>query len=407
MLNRGLFAINLQKEEDLVWLQTKCWHIDHSPVLMKPWTPLFDASKERVDIIPIWVKLPALPLHFWDLYHFRRIGDILGTFLEADLSFLETKEKKVARILVNLNIREGLAESIILEWGPDPITQILDYENVPFRCRRCHVYGHPAVSCKLQVRSHMGNRRNGVRDAFDKPSEMPHEVFGPSQSSAEDLDSDLPVEELIVPVSGVVEDFLEQPVQSSIPVEEKAVGDPSGPGNPSLPLLSNVNLFLNNVSIHGFDWLDGLRKLSLAGQSDFHMPSVSNEVFKGLGSFVVAPCSNFDPVQPLIVNSDCDIIKPVIMEAPSPSVVSPVSANCSEESCHSPQDSLESGYFLRSCQKPVQGLGKNSSVVRKGKGRKTNLSKAQSRAKEDLLGGTQISIEKALRAEMALKKGRL
>ena len=140
LLNRGWFAINMQTEEDAGWLLSKCWHIDHSPVLMKPWNPLFDASKERVDIIPVWVKLPALPLHFWDIYHFRRIGDILGQFLEADLSFLETKVKRVARILVNLNIREGLAESIILEWGPDPITQILDYENIPFRCRRCHVH---------------------------------------------------------------------------------------------------------------------------------------------------------------------------------------------------------------------------------------------------------------------------
>ena len=187
-------------------------------------------------------------------------------------------------------------------------------------------------------------------------------------------------------------------------VDDTAIGDPFGFGNPKPPLLSNINLFLNNVSIHGFDWIDGLRNLSLSGQSDLHMPPVSNEVFKGLGSF---PCSNIDPVQPLIVSSEFDFVKNVSLEAPSPPVVFPASVICSEESCHSPQDSLESGYFLRSCQKPVQGLGKNSSVVRKGRGRKTNLSKAQSRAKEDMLGGTQISIEKALRAEMALKKGRI
>ena len=78
-------------------------------MLLKPWSLLFDASKERVDVVPVWVRLPALPLHFWDLYHFRRIGDMLGTFLEADLSFLESREKKVARILVNLNVREGIS----------------------------------------------------------------------------------------------------------------------------------------------------------------------------------------------------------------------------------------------------------------------------------------------------------
>jgi len=104
------------------------------------------------------VQLPALPLHFWDLYHFRRIGNILGVFLEADLSFLETHQKQVACILVNINIREGLAETINLDWGPVIIPQILDYENVPFRCRRCHAYGHPVSECSLPVRTYFGGR---------------------------------------------------------------------------------------------------------------------------------------------------------------------------------------------------------------------------------------------------------
>ena len=99
------------------------------------------------------------------MYHFRRIGDILGTFLEADLSFVETKEKKVARILVNINLREGLAESINLDWGPVIIPQILDYENVPFRCRRCHVYGHMVSECNLSGQSLNGSRRKGPRIA--------------------------------------------------------------------------------------------------------------------------------------------------------------------------------------------------------------------------------------------------
>ena len=92
-----------------------------------------------MDVLPIWVRLPALPLHFWDMYRFKRIGDILGTFLEADLSFVETKVKKVARILVNINLREGLAESINLDWGPVIIPQILDYEkcSIPLQTLSC------------------------------------------------------------------------------------------------------------------------------------------------------------------------------------------------------------------------------------------------------------------------------
>ena len=68
-----------------------------------------------------------------------------------DLSFLETKMRKVARILVSLNVREGLAEDMMLSWGPYVIKQTLDYENVPFRCRNFHAYGHPISDCKISV----------------------------------------------------------------------------------------------------------------------------------------------------------------------------------------------------------------------------------------------------------------
>ena len=82
MLNRGWFAINLEKEEDFRWIQTKSWHIDHSPVLLKPWHPLFDASKERVDVIPIWVRLPAASPSFLGFVSFqanwRYFGDLFG-----------------------------------------------------------------------------------------------------------------------------------------------------------------------------------------------------------------------------------------------------------------------------------------------------------------------------------------
>ena len=135
MLNRGWFAFKFKKEEELRRILNKHWHLNHAPVLLKTWHTMFDASRERVDVSPIWVRLPALPLHYWEPHHFKQIGDILGTFLEADLSYLETLEQKVARILVSINLREGLTERINLIRGPEVISQPLDYENVSFRCR--------------------------------------------------------------------------------------------------------------------------------------------------------------------------------------------------------------------------------------------------------------------------------
>ena len=205
MLNRGWFAINLTKEEDLCWIQSKSWHINHTPVLLKSWNPMFDASKERVDEIFIWVRMPALPLHFWDFFHFRRIGYILGTFLEADLSFLETHEKKVAHILVNIDIREGLAESINMDWGPEIIPQTLDYENVPFRCKRCHAYGHPALDFPLPKHAHFGFRRKGAAVLGKGQPEKKDESYGLAQNVVEEHASIPVFEEPIIVSSGRAE----------------------------------------------------------------------------------------------------------------------------------------------------------------------------------------------------------
>ena len=76
--------------------------------------PLFDADTERLDTIPVWVRLLGLPWELWNPESLSDIGNALGTFIEVDLSYQQTKIKKVARILVSLNIRTSLREYLNL-----------------------------------------------------------------------------------------------------------------------------------------------------------------------------------------------------------------------------------------------------------------------------------------------------
>ena len=93
-------------------------------------------------------------------------------------------------------------------------------------------------------------------------------------------------------------------------------------------------------------------------------------------------------------------------EEPASDVFELVPESSPEAFSSSPSESTDLGYFLRSGKKPTTGLGKVSPPVRRGRGRKTNISKAQSRAKVDMREGKQQTIEKALRAEKARNKGR-
>jgi len=48
----------------------------------------------------------------------------------------------LARILVHLDTKEGLVESYLLQMGTITRRQILDYDGIPFRCRKYHEVGH-------------------------------------------------------------------------------------------------------------------------------------------------------------------------------------------------------------------------------------------------------------------------
>jgi hypothetical protein len=62
----------------------------------------------------------------------KEIGSSLKTFYEANLSFLDSRVTTLAPILVGIEIKEGLAESIMLKKGNLEVNQVLDYEGIPF-----------------------------------------------------------------------------------------------------------------------------------------------------------------------------------------------------------------------------------------------------------------------------------
>lgn len=65
----------------------------------------------------------------------------MGESVRASLS------QTVAKIIVKIDLQQGLFESIELVVGDRLYTQALDNINVPFRCARCHFYGHVVVDC--------------------------------------------------------------------------------------------------------------------------------------------------------------------------------------------------------------------------------------------------------------------
>ncbi|KAF9605371.1 hypothetical protein IFM89_016924 [Coptis chinensis] len=110
---------------------------------------------------PIHVSVPntAQNEHIWDLPKDRinkanmwRIGAELGTVMEVDLSCPPEFNKLVARVRVELDIKERLSkdQKVKLETG-ETITVRLKYEKLEVFCFFCVVIGHDQYTCRIRA----------------------------------------------------------------------------------------------------------------------------------------------------------------------------------------------------------------------------------------------------------------
>jgi len=380
-LCRNWVAFYFHSEEQAQLILRQNWSIDGSPMLIKPWSPLFDASRERVDIIPIWVRLPALPLQFWEEEHFQSIGNLLGEFLESDKSYLDSKQRKMARILVKINVREGLGDEVDLAMGPFRHTQKIDYENVPFRCRRCHVYGHLVADCKLPLRTRNHKMAKGKQVQVQDPLSIQERGQSEPVEGAGEL--------------ALREAHLEGPrvrgcdsraYKTTRPIRKGSCMNwvhPTLPlvfptGIPSTPCTSLSSLLQNlNLNLESNKWLESL--------------NASHPVSNPLTLKALELEDNPPEVTPLSGLNIPD--KPVL----------------SGKGKGQLGNLVPSRYLLRSktVLNPAGGLGLEPPVEGRGRGRKSFISKAKNKAKRDMMAGKQQSIERALRASRTQDLGSL
>lgn len=177
---QGLVCFLLKSTEEAQCILQRNWCIDSSSLALKMWTPLFDANWERLNIAPICVHLPWLPLDYCSPWVLKDIGNSLEDFSEVDISFKTASEMTVTWILGWLDAREGLVEEMEIERGTVIIIQRLDYEGVPFICHHYYQYGHLSNQCHLPFRTKDGlkyprdsNKGTLFMERVEKPTPSP------------------------------------------------------------------------------------------------------------------------------------------------------------------------------------------------------------------------------------------
>jgi hypothetical protein len=149
-VGRGYFVFEFISEEDrdLVF-RNGPYFMGTQGLYLNKWTPDFNPLVDTPKEVPVWVRLPNLPMHCWDFESLQRIGNGVGKFIDkAD----NKGQYTCARICVEVDLEAGLPEAVKLTVGSWTHYQKLDYEHLPFKCRNCQEYGHFQRNCpKLQA----------------------------------------------------------------------------------------------------------------------------------------------------------------------------------------------------------------------------------------------------------------
>lgn len=148
-VGKGFFVFVFESSEDRSLIfRNGPYFMGPQGLYLNQWNPDFDPSQDVPSAVPVWVRLPHLPLHCWNQKSFQTIGNALGKFIDQAA---RRDQYSCARICVEVDLEEGLPEAIKLTVAGWTHIQELDYEQLPFKCRHCHGYGHFAKNCKKKA----------------------------------------------------------------------------------------------------------------------------------------------------------------------------------------------------------------------------------------------------------------
>ncbi|KAJ6376465.1 hypothetical protein OIU76_025586 [Salix suchowensis] len=159
----GWLVYKFQNEADkLVVLRGGPYIIYGRTLILKEMPEYFDFNSEEMSIVPVWIKLPNLPLKCWSSNCLSKIASVIGKPILSDKSTSSMARLSYARILVEIDIFNDLPQSIdiCLPNGCSLAQQVV-YETLPKFCKHCRVPGHLLETCTMSPNVKGGDSAQG------------------------------------------------------------------------------------------------------------------------------------------------------------------------------------------------------------------------------------------------------
>ena len=124
------------------------WFIGQHFLAIRQWEPEFHASTATLSSVAVWIRLPELPIEFYEYNALMKIGKAIGPVLRIDANTANGVRGRFARLCVQVNLDKPLPKSIFL----GRLKQSIMYEGIGTLCFECGRIGHGREVCPFLVR---------------------------------------------------------------------------------------------------------------------------------------------------------------------------------------------------------------------------------------------------------------
>lgn len=140
----GYFILKFSSEEECSEvLNGGPYFLNRVPMIVKKWSINFDFKDEILRVIPVWIRLPSLPLHCWGEETLSRIVSAVGVPVLTDECTAKQLKVSYARVFVEIDVtKEFVKEITIRDNNGREFTQKAIPEWRPFFCQKCNKLGH-------------------------------------------------------------------------------------------------------------------------------------------------------------------------------------------------------------------------------------------------------------------------
>ncbi|XP_019178357.1 PREDICTED: uncharacterized protein LOC109173571 [Ipomoea nil] len=146
-LDNDYFLVRIGSIEDMKFAMYEGpWMVLDHYLIVKPWEPDFDPMNDTTEKLLVWVRIPCIPVEYYDLIFLKKLGNRIRRTVRDDQATSLVSRGKFTRICIEIDMRKPLISKFTYK---EKVRQVA-YEGIHLVCFSCGLYGHAKDACPLR-----------------------------------------------------------------------------------------------------------------------------------------------------------------------------------------------------------------------------------------------------------------